>query len=97
MRVHGRKGVLDPRLGASDPVQNGAGEGAVSGPGADRVSVSEAARELAVLRVGVGDLRAVDGEKVARLSASVARGEYSADFREVARRVLRELLGDVLA
>jgi anti-sigma28 factor (negative regulator of flagellin synthesis) len=97
MRVNDRKSVLDPRVGGPEPV--GAGDGAAparGSEGGDRVSVSEAARELAILRVGVGDLGALDRARVAGLAARLARGDYSADLREVARRMLRELLGEAV-
>jgi hypothetical protein len=60
------------------------------------VSVSDAARELARLRAEVGDLDAIRGEAVSGLSAVMAKGQYSADFRMVAQKVLRELLGELL-
>ena len=39
----------------------------------------------------------VDQEKLRGLAAVMARGQYSADLRDVAKKVLRELLSDVLA
>ena len=36
-------------------------------------------------------------EKVTRLRAVIAQGNYSADIQDVARRFLRELLGELLA
>ena len=60
------------------------------------MSVSEAARELARLRGEVGDVGFVDQTKVENLASVVAKGQYTADLREVARRLLRELIGDVI-
>jgi anti-sigma28 factor (negative regulator of flagellin synthesis) len=60
------------------------------------VSVSEAARELARLRAEVEDVGVVDPMRVENLASVVAKGQYTADLREVARRLLRELIGDAL-
>lgn len=62
----------------------------------DRVSLSEEARRLARLRAGVGDLDEVRQDRVGELRQRVAEGTYRADFRDVARKFLRELLGELL-
>jgi anti-sigma28 factor (negative regulator of flagellin synthesis) len=98
MRVNERKGVLDPQVGGAGAVRpEGGAEPPGGSPDIDRVSVSQAARDLALLRVGVGDVGAVDQEKVAGLSAVMARGQYSADLRDVARKLLREILGELVS
>ena len=99
MKIQERKGVLDPRLGGPDPVRpDGGASGESVAPGSgDQVTVSEAARDLARLRAEVGDLGAVRQDKVEGLAAVMAKGQYSADFHDVAEKVLREVLGEVLA
>ena len=58
MKIHERKGVLDPRLGGPDAIQTeGPGTSAApSNGGSDQVSVSDIGRELARLRAEVGDV-----------------------------------------
>lgn len=97
MKVDDRKIVTDPRLGTTTPVQPGAV--AVSEPvgGGDHVTVSSTARDLARLRAEVGDVSAVDQQKLQGLAAVMARGQYSADLRDVAKKILREMMTDLLA
>jgi hypothetical protein len=96
MKVNDRKGLIDPALGVSHGVPHGPGAAAPIGGDGDQVTVSGAARELARLRGEVGDVGAVDQEKLRGLAAVMARGQYSADLRDVAKKMLRELLSDVL-
>jgi flagellar biosynthesis anti-sigma factor FlgM len=99
MKVNERKGVLDPRLGVAQPVGPDTQSAAAGGvePGDDQVTVSETARELARLRTEVGDVEATREDRVSTLRALVARGDYSADPRVVARKLLRELTGELVA
>jgi|SoiMetStandDraft_2_1073263.scaffolds.fasta_scaffold1673810_1 anti-sigma28 factor (negative regulator of flagellin synthesis) len=53
--------------------------------------------ELARLRAQVGPVDAVRGELVRSLRAAVESGEYHPDPADVARSMLRELLGELLA
>jgi len=48
------------------------------------------------LHVCVGDLHDVDERKVAELSARISRSEYAPDGEDVARKLLSELLGELL-
>ena len=48
------------------------------------------------LDVSVGDLDDIDERKVAELSARISRSEYSPDRDDVARKLLSELLGELL-
>ena len=48
------------------------------------------------LHVCVGDLDDVDERKVAELSARISRSEYAPDRDDVARKLLSELLGELL-
>jgi flagellar biosynthesis anti-sigma factor FlgM len=96
MKVNDRKGVGSPHVVGPSGVRP---DGLIlppAPPAGDQVSVSEAARELARLRAEVGDVGIVDQTKVENLASVVAKGQYTADLREVARRLLRELIGDVL-
>jgi len=97
MKVNERKGPIDPAV-ASPAVRPGGGPVAPEPPAAaDRVSVSDAARDLARLRSEVGDVNAVSAERVSGLSAVMAKGQYSADVRAVATKVLRSILGELLS
>jgi flagellar biosynthesis anti-sigma factor FlgM len=98
MKIHERKGVLDPRLGGPDAIPTD-GRGPAPAPsagGSDQVSVSEISRELARIRTQVGDVDEVRAEKVRGLQAVMAKGQYSADIRDVARKLLQEILGQVV-
>jgi negative regulator of flagellin synthesis FlgM len=96
MKVDDRKTVLDPRVGGAQTPAPG-GQAPVSGgaPAADQVSVSDTARDLAKLRSAVGDPDAVREEKIAKLREAVENGSYHPDVRETAKKLLRELLGDL--
>lgn len=97
MKVGEGKGVLGSRLGGVDAVHpSGTPAPPVASAGADRVSVSPLGRELAHLRGEIGDLDAINEERVVGLRAVMAEGHYSADFQHVARKLLRELLGQLL-
>lgn len=48
------------------------------------------------LHLGVGDLDDIDERKVAELSARISRREYAPDRDDVARKLLSELLGELL-
>jgi anti-sigma28 factor (negative regulator of flagellin synthesis) len=51
---------------------------------------------VAGLHVCVGDLDGIDECKVAELSARISRSEYAPDGDDVARKLLSELLGELL-
>ena len=93
MKIDERKGVLDPLVG----VPSAHGVDATAFPRArDRVNVSETARELAHLRAQLGGVELLRMEKVTGLRAVMAKGSYSADVRDVSRKLLRELLGQLV-
>jgi len=98
MKIGDRKDLVSPRVAEVGAVRRG-----VTGPltaaavADDVVSVSDAARELAVLRIGVGDPMRVRTEKVSELRAAMARGEYRVDTEHVARDLLRDVLGQLLS
>ena len=92
MKVSDRKTTLDPGIAGPGAVRPG--DPGVSGP-TDQVSVSESARRLIRLRAEIGDPQAVRTERVASLQAVIAKGRYSVDLKDVAQKVLRDLLGDL--
>jgi anti-sigma28 factor (negative regulator of flagellin synthesis) len=97
MKVNERKGLIDPAV-AGPAVRPDGGAVAPEPPAStDKVSVSDAARDLARLRGEVGDVNTVNVEKVSGLSAVMAKGQYSADVRDVATKVLRSILGELLS
>ena len=98
MKIHERKGVLDPRLGGPDAIhsESPAGATAPGGGGSDQVSVSDLGRQIASFRSEVGSVHDVREDKVRGLQAVMAKGQYSADIRDVARKLLRDILGQVL-
>ena len=99
MKVDERKGPQAPNVGGPGAIQPAAGTASPSAPSAtDQVSVSDTARRLAQLRAEVGDVsvEAVRQEKVQGLRAVMAKGQYTADLEDVARKLLREVLGGLL-
>jgi anti-sigma28 factor (negative regulator of flagellin synthesis) len=84
MKVKEPKVLLHPLVGGST--------GRVSnGVGASDVGL------LASLKSEMGPLDVLREEKVTRLRAVIARGNYNADVHDVARGLLREVLGQLLA
>ena len=68
----------------------------VSGPGADRVALSDRARELQAAHAAVKQMDDVDHEKVARIKAQIQAGTYAVDARKIAGKMLEDaLLGDL--
>jgi flagellar biosynthesis anti-sigma factor FlgM len=96
MKVNDRKGVGEPHVVGPSGLRPDGLTPPPAPPAGDQVSVSEAARELARLRAEVEDVGVVDPMRVENLASVVAKGQYTADLREVARRLLRELIGDAL-
>ena len=98
MKVNERKGVVDPRVGAPTGVAPDGSQPAPTAPAAgDQVSVSDAARELARLKSEVGDLDGVREDQVAVLQAVTEGGGQVASPRQTAQKLLREVLGELLA
>lgn len=96
MKTLVRKDLTSPQVGVlAGPAGTGGGL-ALMPVADDMVSASETAREVAVLRIGVGDPGAVRSERVTGLREVMAKGQYDPDVREVARDVLRELLSDLV-
>ena len=61
-------------------------------PGADRVEWSATAREVSAK---LGELPEVRSERVAALTQQVRRGEYTVPARDVARKLLEFLRGEL--
>ena len=100
MKINEQKGVLDSHLGGPDAVRQRSGTtpapGRLEAPAGDRVSVSDGARELARLRAAVGDVDGIRSERVEALRAEVSAGRYQVDLEATARKLLGELLGELL-
>ena len=98
MKIDERKPLADQGVGAVPVVPAAIAAGAPVALGsADRVSVSDTARELARLRAELGGVDVLRQERVTGLRAVMAKGNYSADFQNVARKFLREILGQLLS
>ena len=101
MKVNERKTVQDPRVGGLpgtvDTTPAGRADDA-TGSG-DSVRVSQVARALARLVDHGGaladGLTTVRPEVVDPLRDAVAKGDYQVDFEGTARKLLREILGDL--
>ena len=64
--------------------------------GADRVALSDRAKELQAARAAVKAMDEVDHEKVARIKSQIQSGTYKVDADKIAEKMLAEtLLGDV--
>jgi len=97
MKVDERKGPQAPNVGGPGAIQPAAGTASPSAPSAtDQVSVSDTARRLAQLRAEVGDVSVDAVRQEKGLRAVMAKGQYSADLEDVARKLLREVLGGLL-
>jgi flagellar biosynthesis anti-sigma factor FlgM len=100
MKIGDRKN-LDPLGATVGGTVDGAGDRAASGSpdaGSDSVRVSQAARQLARLiarhEAPVDDVRSA---KVEPLRAAVAEGRYTVDLQATARKLLHEVVGDLLS
>ena len=99
MKVDDRKGPQEARLSGPGAIQPAAGAAGPSGtPATDHVSVSDTARRLAQLRAELGDVsvETIREAKVQGLRAVMAKGQYSADIEDVARKLLRDVVGGLL-
>jgi flagellar biosynthesis anti-sigma factor FlgM len=99
MKVNDRKGVLNRAVECTAGVRPSDASAAATTPAApeDRVSVSDAARELSRLRSDLGPVDLVRPEKIASIQDVMAKGQYSADPPRVARDFLREILSQLLS
>jgi flagellar biosynthesis anti-sigma factor FlgM len=102
MKVNERKQVQDPRVGGLpgtvDTTPAGRADDA-NEASSDSVRVSQVARALARLVDHGGalaeGLTTVRPEVVDPLREAVSKGEYQVDFEGTARKLLREILGDL--
>jgi flagellar biosynthesis anti-sigma factor FlgM len=99
MKIDERKGVLDPRLGGPGAVRPEGGPPPPTGEAApgDQVSLSRDARLLASLRSEVGTVDTVREGRVEGLQAALAAGQYHVDPADVAAKLLREVMGELVA
>ena len=56
---------------------------------ADSVSITDTARRLAALQDAVASMPEIDAGRVAALSQAIEQGQYSADPRKIADRLLQ--------
>jgi negative regulator of flagellin synthesis FlgM len=97
MRINDGKGLHEPTLAALDATpRSSARASALARPAAaaDRVSLSDTARELVRWRAEVGDPMAERSDRVAALRAAVSEGRYQVDAAAVAESMAREVLSD---
>lgn len=100
MKVNERKPVHDPRVGGLPGTAGAAGRADDAAEGTtDSVRVSQVARALARLVDHGGQLaeglQATRPEVVDPLREAVASGAYRVDAEGTARKLLREILGDL--
>lgn len=94
VRINGQNplGAVDRARGRS-PSKKAEGRGGEGGEkAAEKVSLSEREAAAAVVRKASAGVREVDEAKVAEIRAALARGEYKADLRIVAERIIAEAL-----
>jgi len=60
------------------------------------VKTPDIAREFVRLQAEVGDVDTLREAKVSGLQAVVESGEYRAELHDVARKLLQEILGQIL-
>lgn len=91
MKTNGRKVSLDQGLGETNPGTVESVLKRLAAPdGEARV------RQMAVLRLGVGDLGRMREERVHTLRVAIGAGAYRVEPRLVAVGLLREVLGELL-
>ena len=92
----GQKVSWIPGLSAAGP--DGSPDAAyLRGPVEMLPEKAEQERELARLRIAVGNVESVRAERVQAVGAAVTGGRYRPDTDAVARAVLRDVLGHLLA
>jgi flagellar biosynthesis anti-sigma factor FlgM len=94
MKIDERKVLLDPRLAGVLEARRGLA--ILACRARDRVSVSDVARDLVRLHAALGEIDALRHERVTELRAAMANGTYGAESEQVARKLLREVLGELL-
>jgi negative regulator of flagellin synthesis FlgM len=78
-------------------LRRNAATGAVAAPGTarqpDAVNLSDAARALSSATRSVADASDVRADKVAALKAAIADGTYKVDSKQLARSMVKQLIG----
>ena len=78
-------------------LRSNAAAGAVAAPGttrqADAVNLSDTARALSAATRSVADASDVRTDKVAALKAAIANGTYRVDSKQLARSMVKQLIG----
>ena len=93
MKIDDRKIPIDPLLGV---VAGARARPPVRSSPPDRVDLSPTALAIAGLRGEIGAAGVVRAERVTALRAAVASGTYAVPPADVARKVLRELLAELV-
>jgi len=65
--------------------------------GQDTVELSPLARTLGALRAEVGDVEAIDEQRVAELREALQKGTYQPSSQDIAGALLRELTSNKIA
>jgi len=91
-----RKVSWIPRLSTAGPGES-SGAAYLRGPAELLPDAAEQEREMARLRIAVGNVETVRADRVQALGAAVTGGRYRPDTDAVARAVLRDVLGHLLA
>ena len=60
-----------------------------NGQGGSSVQITGTARQMASLEQAVRDLPAVNGTKVAQISAAIEQGTYKVDARDIANKLIQ--------
>jgi len=60
-----------------------------NGQGGSSVQITGTARQMASLEQAVRDLPAVNGTKVAQISAAIEQGTYKVDSRDIANKLIQ--------
>lgn len=93
VRITGPGPQRDVGRPTSRPPEKKKADGAESGASTARAdSVAISGKEAAVQAVKAAEVSDVDEAKVAELRAKIASGEYTADLRVVAERIIAEAI-----
>jgi anti-sigma28 factor (negative regulator of flagellin synthesis) len=93
MKIDERKVTLDALIG---DIATARARASGSLGAEDRVEVSAAARVLAELRPALGEVDVVRHDRVIELRATMESGSFRAHPPDIARSLLREVLGQLV-
>jgi flagellar biosynthesis anti-sigma factor FlgM len=94
VKITGQPGAAPERIEPRrDVTANRGGEARGAEP-RDRIELSAVAKSLSQLAREVGDVRAIDPERVAELRSRIAAGDFAPSNEDVATALLREVASD---